>query len=108
MTWRPNPLVAGAVKDPARRLDNLPVSRTTELGSYGATLGMPFQLFDRLEDSLDETARGLEVVESDIIRDRVQISQRWLCRNYLSHRAAATFPRMNCPPCKKCHFHRST
>ena len=70
----PNPLAVKPVKDPAGRLDNLPVSRTTELGRDGSALGMPFQLFDRFEDFLDETARGLGVVQSNVIRDRVQIS----------------------------------
>jgi hypothetical protein len=71
----PNPLAVGAIKDPARRLDNLPIAGTTELGRYGSALGVPFQLFDMFEDSLDETPRSLGVVESDIVRDRVQIGQ---------------------------------
>lgn len=70
----PNPLAVKPVKNPAGRLDNLPVSRTAELGWYGSALGMPFQLFDMFEDSLDKTACGLCVVQSNIIGDRVQIS----------------------------------
>jgi hypothetical protein len=87
----PNAFAVRAVKDAAGRLDNLPVSRTTELGRYGSALGMPFQLFDMFEDSLDETARSLGVIESDIIRDRVQISQCWLGPDYSSHRAMRFF-----------------
>ena len=55
----PNAFAVRAIKDPAGRLDNLPVSRTTELRWYGPALGVPFQLFDRFEDSLDEMARSL-------------------------------------------------
>jgi hypothetical protein len=70
----PNPLTVKPVEDPAGRLDNLPVSRTTELGRHGSAFWMPFQLFDMFKDSLDETARSLAVVQSNVIRDRVQIS----------------------------------
>ena len=87
----PNAFAVRAIKDPAGRLDNLPVSRTTELRWYGSALGVPFQLFDMFEDSLDQTARGLGVVESDIIRDGVQIGQCWLGPDYLSHRAMRLF-----------------
>jgi hypothetical protein len=58
----PNPLAVRAIEDPAGRLNNLPVSRTTELGRHGSTFGVPFQLFDVFEDSLDEPARSLGVV----------------------------------------------
>ena len=71
----PSPLAVKTIKDPAGRLDNLPVSGTTELGRDGSALWTPFQLFDLFEDSLDETARSLGVIESDIIRDGVQICQ---------------------------------
>jgi hypothetical protein len=74
----PNALAVKTIKDPAGRLDNLPVSRTTELGRDRSAFGVPFQLFDMFKDPLDETASGLGVVEGDIIRDRVQISQGWL------------------------------
>jgi Circularly permutated YpsA SLOG family len=70
----PNAFAVRAIKDPAGRLDNLPVSRTTELRWYGSALGVPFQLFDMFEDSLDKTPGGLGVVQSNVIRDRVQIS----------------------------------
>ena len=69
----PNPITVRPVEDPAGRLDNLPVSRTTELGRHGSASWMPFQLFDMFKDSLDETARSLAVVQSNVIRDRVQI-----------------------------------
>ena len=82
-----NPPGVGAVKDPAGRLDDLPIAGTTELGRDGSALRMPLQLFDMFEDSLDEAACSLGVVESDIIRDRVQIRQCWLRPNYLSHLA---------------------
>jgi hypothetical protein len=87
----PDPLAVRAVKDPAGRFDNLPVSRTTELGGHGSASWVPFQLFDMFEDSLDETACGLGVVESNIVRDRVQISQCRLSPDYLSHRAMRFF-----------------
>jgi len=87
----PNPLAVKTIKDPAGRLDNLPIAGTTELGRYGSALGMPFQLFDMLENALDEMARGLRVVESDIIRDRIQIRQCWLGPDYSSHRAMRFF-----------------
>ena len=70
----PNPLAVKPVKDPAGRLDNLPVSRTTELGRYGSASWVPFQLFDLFEVSLDQTPRSLGVVQSNVIRDCVQIS----------------------------------
>jgi hypothetical protein len=87
----PYSLGVRAVKDATGRLDNLPVSGTTELGRYGSAFGVPFQLFDMFENSLDETARSLGVVESDIIRDCVQISQCRLSPDYLSHRAMRFF-----------------
>jgi len=87
----PNPLTVKAIKDPARRLDDLPVAGTAELGRYGTAFGVPFQLFDMFEDSLDQTARGLGVVESDIICDRVKVGQRRLGPDYLSHRAMRFF-----------------
>src|SRR5258708_7126149 len=87
----PDALPVKAIKDPAGRLNNLPVSGTTELGGDGSAFGVPFQLFDMFEDSLDETARGLGVVEGDIIRDRVQISHCRLGPDYLSHRASRFF-----------------
>jgi hypothetical protein len=67
----PNPLAVKPVKNPARRLDNLPISRTTELGRHGSASWMPFQLFDMFKDSLDETARSLAGVQSNVIRDRI-------------------------------------
>jgi len=87
----PNPLAVKTINNPAGRLDNLPVSRTTELGRYGSAFGMPFQLFDMFENSLDETARSLGVIERNIIRDRVQISQCRFGPDYLSHRAMRFF-----------------
>jgi hypothetical protein len=87
----PNALAVKTIKDPAGRIDNLPVSRTTELGGDGSAFGVPFQLFDMFKDPLYETASGLGVVEGDIIRDHVQISQCWLGPDYLSHRAIRFF-----------------
>jgi hypothetical protein len=87
----PNPFAVKAKKDPAGRLDNLPVSRTTKLGRYGSALGVPFQLFDMFENSLDETARSLGIIERNIIRDRFQISQCRFGPDYLSHRAMRFF-----------------
>src|SRR5580692_11113013 len=71
--------------------DQVPVSRTTELGRDGSAFGVPFQLFDVFKDSLDETASGLGVIERNVIRDCVQISQCRLGPDYLSHRAIRFF-----------------
>jgi hypothetical protein len=87
----PNALAVKTIKDPAGSLDNVPVSRATELGRDGSAFGVPFQFFDMFKDALDETASGLGVVEGDIIRDCVQISQCWLGPDYLSHRASRFF-----------------
>jgi hypothetical protein len=54
----PNPLAVKPVEDPARRFYNLPVAGPAELGRHGSASWMPFQLFDMLEDSLDETGRS--------------------------------------------------
>ena len=63
----PNPLAVEAIEDSAGRFDNLPVAGTSKLGRDGPAPRVPLQLFDMFEDALDQAARGLWVVEGDII-----------------------------------------
>ena len=76
-----------AVKHPARRLDNLAISRPPKLLRPTATLRMIGQLLDVTKDALDERRCSDGVFECNVVCDGIEITQRWLRPNYLSHRA---------------------
>src|SRR5258708_38188735 len=64
----PDALPVKAIKDPAGRLNNLPVSGTTELGGGGAAFAGPFHTFDMFGDPLAGTRRRVEVVPVEKMR----------------------------------------
>jgi hypothetical protein len=69
----PNPFPVEAIEDPAGGLDNLAVAGTTEFARDGPAFRVPFQLVDVFEYFLDQAVCCSGVIESDIVRDRVQI-----------------------------------
>ena len=78
-------LAVVSIKDPARRLDDLPIAGPLQLARPAAALGMIFELLDMVEDAFDELSRRDRILESDIFRDRFQIAERRMRPDYFSH-----------------------
>ena len=63
-----------AVKDTARRLDDLTIPRSPQLLRPTATLRMVHQLLDVAENALDERGSGDAIFQCDVICDSIQIT----------------------------------
>jgi hypothetical protein len=68
-------LAVVAVENATRSLDNLAVARLPHLRGTGTALWLLHKLLDVPEDSLNETTRRLRVIESDVIRNGVEVME---------------------------------
>jgi hypothetical protein len=66
-------VVAG--ENATRGLDNLAVTRLPHLRRTGTTLGLLHKLLDVLKNSSNKTSRRLRVIESDVIRNGVELME---------------------------------
>ena len=66
------------VKDAARGLDDLAISRPPKLLRPATTLRVVDQLLDMAEDALDKRGCSNRIFERNVVCDGIQIPQRWL------------------------------
>lgn len=75
-----------AIKDPARRLDDLTItSASAEFSRATATFWMICELPDVLENPLDQGARCVWALDGDVVSDCLKVGDRRFRPNYLSH-----------------------
>ena len=77
-----------AVEDPARRLDDLPVTAApAKLLWPASALRMVGKLADMLDDALHEQTGRCRILQGGELGDRFQVRERRLGPDYLSHLA---------------------
>lgn len=80
-----NPASVVAVEDATRRLDELSVTRTTQLRYAAAAFRMTCQLLDVSDGATDELGSRVAILDRDVVRDRLEIGQRGFRPDYFSH-----------------------
>jgi len=81
------PFAVVAIQHAARRLDDLPIPGAPEFDRTAAAFRMGLELIDMSEYALHKRGRGCGIVQGDVVRDCIQIRERWLRPDYFSHRA---------------------
>lgn len=76
-----------SVKNATRGLDDLPIPTAAEFLGKRAEVRVGRQSFDVREHLLDQALGSVSVVESDVVRDGVEVVQRSQRPDYFSHRA---------------------
>jgi hypothetical protein len=79
------------VDHPTGWLDDLAVAPASELGQLRAAERMGRQLVDMPEHPPHEFARGLWVLQSDVVGDGIEIGERGLRPDHFSHRDIRLF-----------------
>ncbi len=68
-------LAIEAVENATLCLDNLAVTRLAHLRRTGTALGLLHKLLDVLKNSLNQTPRGLRVIESYVIGNGIEVME---------------------------------
>lgn len=75
-----------AVKNSCGRLDNLAITVIPQLLGHRATLRLLFQLLHVPKHPLNPSLGGGGFIESDVVRNGVQVAERRFGPDYFSHR----------------------
>lgn len=76
-----------SVEDAARRLDNLAITRASELLRATSALRMVGEVLDMAEDAFDKLCGSCWAFQCDVVGNCIKISQCWLRPDYFSHLA---------------------
>jgi hypothetical protein len=80
-----------AIEDTTGRLDDLSIAVAGQFRRLRTARWKSPQLLDVAEHALDQRRGGFRVVQSDVVGDGVEVTQRRLRPDYFSHRAMRAF-----------------
>ena len=75
-----------SIKDPKWRDHEMTIEGAFEVRGNRSAFGVGFELIDPMKNSPRQPGGSLRLVQGNIIGNGIEILERWLRPNYLSHR----------------------